>query len=348
MKYKVYIYKKLNEKLTREWTLCWKKSDYSSFYNSPSWFKISDKVFDYPEKKIIVLRQNQKVIAVLPLVRDYRFGIESWCFPGKKFLNKSALLISSLSDISRLILSNSVPDNTYLDEVPSMFKNSFQNYTNIGILNASICPYIELNNEPLRYLSRKQYSKIKNKVNYYSSNVKHKVTKGNIKSLFTAYEIERNSSKYKNGTAEFVNKTSREFFELLCKYESSKIRFDFLIYNSTPIIHSIGIIGEDTYYALHTAYDKKFAKVIPGKQLLFYMLRDLNKRGFRKFDFSRGVNELKNEFTSTSNHQFTVHITKSPTTRWWWKTADKFSKKFVENKFFYPMYTHSKKLIKSI
>jgi CelD/BcsL family acetyltransferase involved in cellulose biosynthesis len=88
----------------------------------------------------------------------------------------------------------------------------------------------------------------------------------------------------------------------------------------------------DTMYLHHTAFDEEFARLAPGKLLLYFVLRDAFGRGFEKFDPGLGRDTYKYAWTNATRTLcwFRVSVNRNARTAMWtedsvlrpvWRTA---------------------------
>lgn len=89
------------------------------------------------------------------------------------------------------------------------------------------------------------------------------------------------------------------------------MRLDLLKYKEEYVTYGLGLVYKGTYLAYQTAFDKRFSRLSPGKVLLHYLLIDLKRKNYKKFDFARGYSLLKKEFTKKKSFQYDVYVVKN-------------------------------------
>ncbi len=345
MKPNIRIRKQLNKNLRKDWIRLWSQSDYSHFFNSPQWFECCRNTFEYNNFIFITAYNGSRLVGILPLVKKTYFGVESYCEPGMVYLDRSAVLVSDIVIIEPLLTRALVLGNIKLSEVPPNFLSPIKIIKPSSINESSINPYLFLNDDPFKFLSKKQKSKIFNKQKKFENDLEYKVFTGSKKSLEIAIEIDKKSMKYARGQASFGDPQSVIFYTNLIAYFRRQVAIDILYFKKQPVIYSIGLTDKKIYHALSTSYNKDYPFLIPGKLLLFYMLHRLHKESYKVLHFSRGTNTLKREFTPHEFTQYDVCFTSSPTTNWWWNTAKYIRTTLIENKTFYSAYCSVKKLL---
>lgn len=74
------------------------------------------------------------------------------------------------------------------------------------------------------------------------------------------------------------------------------IEVDILYFNDTPVAFNYGFSMDGRHEGWRMAYDKAFSKLGVGKILSMHLIESLFNRGFREFDFLRGLEEYKQEW----------------------------------------------------
>jgi CelD/BcsL family acetyltransferase involved in cellulose biosynthesis len=342
----ISIHKKIPKSLIAEWETLWHSSPYSHFYNSPSWFLTYKKIFSPTKYLLITYREKNKLQVVIPLVHEKNAGVSTLQFPGGQFIDKSAMLYASLDKkiFEEIFAELSEKYTCYLHELPEELKNVLTNLqTKANITTASINAFIPLQKDPLRFLDKKQRSKIRNRIKKNSNDLEYMCYKGDKRGLDIAFEIDYRSTKQKKGQATFMRNENKQFFlELLDSYKDSFV-VDVLSYKGNPFVYGIGLIHNKTYCAISTAYDDAYRHLLPGKSLLYYILNRLQAENFEIFDFLRGLNTLKKEFTPLYSTQYNAFYTKNHLVKYWWKTAPKIREGIVESPLIYNTYCQLKK-----
>ncbi len=345
MKPDIRIRKQLNKNLRKDWIRLWSQSEYSHFFNSSQWFECCRNTFKYNNFIFVTAYNDSRLVGILPLVKNTFFGIQSYCEPGIVYLDRSTVLVSDRSIIEPLLSGALELGNIKLSEVPPNFLPSIKIIKPSSISESSINPYLPLNDDPFKFLTKKQKSKIFNKQKKFEHDLEYKIFTGSKKSLEIAIEIDKKSMKYARGQASFGDRQSANFYTNLITYFRRQIVIDILYFKKQPVIYSIGLADKKIYHALSTSYNKDYQFLIPGKLLLFYILRRLHKESYKELHFSRGTNVLKREFTPHAYTQYDVYFTSSPTTNWWWNTAKHIRTTLIANRTFYSAYCSVKRLL---
>lgn len=344
------IIKDLNSEFIGKWQELWESSKHAHFFNSPSWFLAY--CDSYPETSycIFVLKIEGKIKAIFPLVKSKKFGVKVFCSPGGIFLAKSTLLLTDSSQYVIRNLLNKIADfgNLYLAEVNEQIAYSIAVGTNSNFLKvpSSVVYYLSLNPDPLRFLSKKQRSKIVNKFKKNSGYLTFKHYRKNLKnSLEKVFKINANSYKklVKGYHDPFSDISARMFFLNLTKRAPEGVVISILHFLKTPIVYGVGFLCKNIYFASQTAYLPEFRKLIPGKLELYCLLKRLQKDGVEIFDFGRGECILKREFTNLKVNQYDIYFSKKSVVRMWWIMALFVTNTLKKNRVLYKIFNLARK-----
>jgi CelD/BcsL family acetyltransferase involved in cellulose biosynthesis len=333
--------RKLDKNILANWQTLWESSSYASIYNSPGWFLSWLEVFPDKEYELILGFEGRDLKVAVALVREKKYGIKVWTPPGGRHLDRFTLLMADDAKglkgslIERILSEN----NIYIPELEEEFVQDYLISNNCTLLEASKCPYIRLENDPFNEVSKKQKSKIRNRYKKYRDNLTLVRYGGDSRHAFEKIvRLDEKSAKSKKGINVFHDKGTLLFYKSLCANMGNNISLDILYYKQTPVVFSIGFVLEDTYIAIQTSYREEFSYLIPGKMLLFLLLKELKRKGFKVFDFSRGENTFKKEFTSMKSSQYDLFYSHSLLIRVWWRGSDILVKTLKGKKWFYENY----------
>lgn len=339
------IHHTLDNKLLEKWKKLWNISNDAHSFNAPEWLLVCKDTFNIDKFIILTVEENNELIALLPLVTEGKFGITTLCSPGRKFLDKSTLLMKDNNVALFRTIMNYLgnKDSFYLQEMSadlvdmlplSMLKN--------GI---SINPYLPLRPDPFQFMSGKNRHKLFKTINTCTKYLKFKSFTGSLEALQIAVEIDKRSSKRQAGKAVFEKAEDHTFYSQLIKKFKQNFVIDILFYNSFPIAFSFGLLYGKTYHALNTAYDIEYGKIMPGKLLLYYIIQHLKEKNMEIFNFSRGQSQLKKSFTNLQETQYDIFYVKNTILKHWWYAAHKVHNEILDNRLLYGTYLNIKKYL---
>jgi CelD/BcsL family acetyltransferase involved in cellulose biosynthesis len=324
---KTKVYKKLSKDFFAEWEKIWENSPHGHFFNSPKWFLTCKKTFKIKSFLIFAVYHQGELKAVLPLKKARRFGIPVYASCGGRYLEKSTLLMAekNLSLLAGLFSEIEKYGNIFLSEADAVLAQNVGKIKPQSLISTiSINPYIDLSDNPCRYLVKKQKGRILNRMKRFSPRLTHGHYSGNFhKHLKTVFEVEEKSAKRRSGRDLFSDSTAQKLFSNLIKDAPEHILIDILYYQGKPVVTMFGLTHKGKYLGFHTSYLEEFRNLLPGKILLHKMIYKLYRDGFKWFDFSRGHNALKKEFTPCFQLQYDVYYSKNAFTRFWWEGINK-------------------------
>jgi hypothetical protein len=287
------------------------------------------------------VRIDGKLALIIPLVQEKIYGIPALRFPGGKYLDKSAILYKNFDKeiIRETIEAITKLGNFYLEELSEELTGIItETNKNISKKESSISPYIPIEDNPFRYLTTFNRNKMMNRIKNNIDHLSYQTFYGDAQGLEVAYAVDRISRKMKKGQGTFVNEKEKQFFSALLKTYKKDFSIDVVYFDNNPIVYGIGLRYKNTYQALNTAYDDNYKYMQPGKTLLYYLLTRLKDEQVEIFDFSRGVNSLKTDFTPLSEKHHEAFYTKSFAARQWLITVKTQRENLLNNKTFYQTY----------
>ena len=345
----VIIYQTLPNELLEKWQALWNDSDEATFFNAPQWFVSCKNKLGFKKFVIITIEKDGKLDAILPLVQESKVGVAVFCSPGERFVDKTSLLLrkQDASLISALINKLSELGNFYLQEVNEKTATQISklNIKNLKVKESSTNYYLPLTEDPFQFMSNKNRNKIKNRIKNNVEHLSHKSYLGDEEGLTLVFDMDKRSSKYKQGKSTFVRERERAFFRELLKQHGKDFSIDILFYDNKPFIYGIVFTDKKSFNACITAYDDTFIALSPGKMLQFHMLPRLQQAGYEIFDFSRGITEFKKDFTPLFHTQYDVSYATNASVHIWWTAAAKTKEFVLQNKILYGTYLKFKKLL---
>ena len=344
--YTIEVVRKLDKKFLKKWEELWQSTADSHFFNSPTWFTICLRVFNYKDYYIFVIKKSAKVEAIFPLVVAGHYGVSVLRSPGGKYQDKSTLLTKSNKSkvITCLIKEISKYGHYYLSEVSQEISECIdENDPNYIIRTSSISPYLLLGSDPFRFLSTKKKNKIRNK---YERNKKYLVMKHlnkiNTRDLEVVFKIDSKSSKSRKGKESFSDLRSRVLIKSLLENAGKYLVVDLLYFRKRAVAYTLGFKHKDRYQGFQMAYVSEFKALIPGKILIYLLFKKLQQEGVKILDFGRGESEFKLEFTPYRNIQYDIYYTKSSLVRVWWLIICGIKSFILDNQSIYKIYCRCK------
>jgi CelD/BcsL family acetyltransferase involved in cellulose biosynthesis len=345
MKRTITVVTALTDSFLDEWEDLWRSSEQGHFFNSPSWFLACHDAKLCSNYQIYIQRCGNKLEAVLPLVPEKKYGMTTLMCPGGKFLDKSSLLLADPSvSLSTLYKKLNQVQQFSLDELTKEQCERFHVDSKVTVKESSSNPYIVLTDDPFVDVSKKQKSKICNKIKKNEPHLQYRSFQNDEKALELVFGLEKKSYKSIKGKATFMTPVCREFLRDIASRNKQNVRIDVLFYDGVPCICGVGFCYKKTYHAFYTSHDVTYRWLSPGKLLLYYLLRQLKDEGVEVFDFSRGKNTLKDEFTKKAYKQYTLSYSQNYLTTLWWQAADTTYEHLLDNAIIYGTYCQFKRL----
>lgn len=286
----------LDENDIKDWEKLWKNSDTAHFFNSYSWF-LGCRDGLNQSLRIWFVYCEAVLIGIIPLCKTRKYGIECWGIIGKPYTDKCPILFDKhyYDDLPQVLHEIGKTMPVVLEEVPESWKNDENN----SILHevASINPFVNLYEDVLSQVKRKEWNNIKQKsekVKFVFKVFKEEDLHDNIHVL---WEIESQSNKPSKNRAMFQSEKIKDLFHIVSGASESML---FVLYDGEiPIAHMFGYnIKNKIFHAHHMSYVQEYSKQTPGKIVIYWLICYLKEHGFQIFDFSRGETMLKNHFST--------------------------------------------------
>ena len=148
------IHKELTKELLKDWDDLWKRSSFANPFNSPEWCSASLEAFGYKEILLLTLYSENRLVAVVPLIKEKPFGVKVYTPPAAEFIQRQGFLyddeipgllkriIKELKQLDNVVLK--CLDNSLLEEI-----RKGNNTVKILDVNVSPLMHINQNGEPL-------------------------------------------------------------------------------------------------------------------------------------------------------------------------------------------------------
>jgi CelD/BcsL family acetyltransferase involved in cellulose biosynthesis len=112
-------------------------------------------------------------------------------------------------------------------------------------------------------------------------------------------ELEASGWKGKERTAIACHDSTRLFYQEIARVASQAGYFTLYLleFEGVPVAGHFGLSYRGRYYSPKVAYDEEFSEFGPGHLIVDAILRDVQTRGFREFDFLGPSMDWKSEWT---------------------------------------------------
>ncbi len=315
-KLEMKVYTELTATLLHDWQQLWNKSPMKNFFNTPLWFKASIETFHYKELLLVTCYEGGVLQGILPLVLSEKYGVPAYVTPGNQYHDNSSLLLETINEqiVHALLEKVSEAGNFYLSEIRQDLTNSsLLTMSGVGIVKSSICPYLLLEPDPYRFISKKNKRIIAKKFKTAEDNLSFKIYTNNAEEqLRTLLAIDEESSKKAAFKETFSDPLLTKLLENINKLDRNSLVVAILFYKDEPICYNYGFIIDKTYIGSGTAYKEAWRHLAPGRLLAYLLLPELMKMGLTMLDFSRGYTRYKRDFAPYAYHQYALFYSSNP------------------------------------
>lgn len=324
-KYQTEVIKNINAALIEQWKKLWERGENANIFNSYEWFLTCQKTFGINNYEINVCFKNNNLVAVLPVFFTRCFGIKVTSTIANKYVAGSALLVENyeaplLKHFFEEIISKRNLHITKIDSEAAVLLK--KNFPRMFFPLISVNPYLEINNDPLRFMEKKNLYKLNRilKKNADCLDFKTFDNKNNLnKYVERVFETEQKSAKKQRHMDLFSKKENRDLYRNIVKYCNRFVSISFLRYKKEPVAYSFSFIYNKTCLGFQTSYLFDYRKLSPGKIMTMLLLTTLKDRSIELFDFSGGISSYKREFTPVYYFQYNLYYSKNIFVMQWWK-----------------------------
>ncbi|KKQ50791.1 MAG: hypothetical protein US67_C0001G0024 [Candidatus Woesebacteria bacterium GW2011_GWD1_38_10] len=302
----------LDEKLKSDWIALWNRSDNANISNSPDWFEICNKTYKYKNINFVCAYCGKDLVGILPLRKEKFLFFEHYTTMGGRYTDKLELLTArnSTNLLNKIILyAKKQFDNISLPESDFETAMYLANVWNAKYSCSSVTPYIPATDNYLEFLSRKHKKAMDHILKSHGDKLKFKIIgEKHLDYLDQIVRLERKSTKSTKriGTIKCANDI-RFLRNIISKFNKN-ICLVLLFYNGRLAAFRIGAGVKGVYYTFMTAYREFAREVIPGRLLLYYVLRNRLREGISKVDMLRGDNQIKRDYTPFMEYRFNVYL----------------------------------------
>lgn len=339
-KYTISYLTDIDEKDITMWNLLWQKSPFGHYFNSYIWFLTCKEVFSEFFYEVVFIKEGERLVAVLPLVKKERLGLGYVTNPGEKYIDRSALLTdkADFGMINFLIKELSIKGSFILPEITEEFEKIFKKNKNVTVEKSGTNLRLPFGDNPIRFLDKKQRKKIEKILRIYGKDLRIEMKRGSISALKKAISIDMKSYREKKNIGTFRNEIDKKFFLTLVKLNRDAVGINILYFKKKPIAYEVGIRSKKIYSGLNKSFDNNYRHLIPGKVIAFLLFMRLYEEGIEEFDFCRGEDMLKKSFTREFRIQYNAYFIKNPLKKAVFTTLFKAKHALINNSKFYSTY----------
>lgn len=292
-----------NKSIYKSWMGLWKNAVNANFYNSPMWFEIFIKSFGKREIKIVRFYENQKMVALTPLISDKRYFAKVFSTP---LSNEPILMLKRDKDLLKKIFKYFANiDNIVLSElkdefiIEAPFLKSYSAYT-------SDRPYINIEDAKNR-LKTKSFKKIRSRLRNVGADLTYISKKPEYEDISKIAEIESRSYKVDTLSDIFSKESTRNLYKNFVDIAKDHIKVAFMNHGETPVVSDFYVIGRSEAHSTHTSYRKDYSNYWPGNLIQHRVLEDFFEDDqIKEIDLGRGINSLKLKFATDVRKYYTV------------------------------------------
>lgn len=327
-KYRFEIIKHVDEKSIKQWKELWENGENANIFNSYGWFQTCIETYNIKNYEIHACFRDEKLVAVLPLRVYRRYGVKVSGTLCNNFLVDTAFLLESQDPELIKYFFNSIItkgnlyihkiDNKSVDYLHHLFPGIF-----FSLMSAN--PYVDISKDQLSSVSKSTLDQIKKIIRKNPDQLRFNIYGGldNLPShLATMFNLEHNSSKKMRGMDIFSQSKNRDFFTNLVKNCGNLVRIGFLYYNNLPISYQFGFLYNNIFVAYQTSFLFEYAKLRPGKTMLYHLLENLKDNNVGILDLGGGVSTYKQEFTPRYRLLYDLYSSKNIFVITWWKSIN--------------------------
>ncbi len=347
--YHITIHTTVEPQLFEEWQRLWEHSPLAHMHNSPQWFQVCHDGLKQKDSFLLTVRDDERLVVVFPLVKEKRFGINAICNIGRQYTDVSTLLLAEDKQelLDCVITKLMQMGNLYLGKfTPETTAALCMRYPQLAKQYASESYYLPLDPDPLAFMSGKNRNKLKKRLKDYRDHVSFSCYYDDPDGISAVFEVEKKSTKAKEGKASFLTPGEQYFLQSITQHFKENFLIGVLSYKGIPIAYGTGFVYKHTFQAFITAHEGSYRFLSPGKLLTFYLFEEVKKRQITLFDFSRGRNDFKRDFTPFFYINEDVLFATNPLILLWWRFCHWLYHIVLENKLLYGFYLLLKGLLR--
>ena len=117
----------------------------------------------------------------------------------------------------------------------------------------------------------------------------------------------------------FSKKETRDFFYAIIRNCPDLVRICLLYVNRIPIAYQYGYLYKNSFACDQIAYRNDYAKLRPGKTVLYYLIEMMKDTSVKWLDLGGGISSYKTEFTDNYRVLYNLYYSPNPAIMAWWK-----------------------------
>ncbi|HSX10001.1 MAG TPA: GNAT family N-acetyltransferase [Candidatus Saccharimonadales bacterium] len=349
---KTIVYKQLNPELIKEWQSLWKSSTEANYVNSPQWFLSAIDTFNYKDIAIIALYQKDKLVGIVGLVQEKKYGITFYTIAPIDFTCGVPFLIDINDEVivKELIKQLLQLGNIFLNNIPEEFEAILQKNTKeMSSAYQTVNYFLPIQKDEKGNVILKKRNKLLKEIKGYEDKINLKTFDGTSNEGLTyVYKLDNVSRKQGKGYNTFASVEIRKFYENLAKYFKKNILINILFFEKTPIAYEIGFLIGKNYFGSQMAYVTDYKHYSPGKVILTKVIDYVGSNNVEEMSFGSGENTVKRLVTEQKRDLYKVILSKNLAARKYSHTLEKLKNYAFDQSYKYPMmYTTYRKIKKS-
>lgn len=313
--------------LREEWNGLLVQSDSNTIFLTWEWLYNWWSVYEGANKKlfVILVRNNATLVGIAPF---YMQRTSSFIFNEIHFLGTNIVCSDYLNFIlpkgreveivffilSYLKQNNHLWTSLVLSDIPSTSNTinlirSFFNNHQVMITHTNTCYFIKLNyswDSIYNAFSSKIRNTIKRKSKKLPPSSEFKflkiTSKDDIERHFKEFVyLNKTRSIQKQILSPFIKKAFLQFHKNITEtlHKNNGVKFCVLIYNGQCIAALYLFIHNNKYYFYQSGFDPQWCWLSPGTLLFNHCIRTAYENGAEEFDFLRGDEQYKSDWTKT-------------------------------------------------
>ncbi|OGI05367.1 MAG: hypothetical protein A2104_05155 [Candidatus Melainabacteria bacterium GWF2_32_7] len=288
--------------------------------------------------KILVVEKNSRITGIAPLyLKNIRvlkvLPFKKLCFLGENlsdyldFLLDSEYKEETFEQLINYIINKLDYDFLELGQLNSKYPNFtlWQKYTEnlkLEFVSNQECPRILLTNfasydDFYKKMNKNLKGSIKfrqGKVRKHGINLeyifKNEITEKDI-GVISKISLKRQVFLYKKGDNKrfcyFVDKTKKNFIrDYFCSTNSENTLLAYAVCNGEVVAYDLALLSKDTMYLWNAAFDPDYDMYSPLKLLINELLKYAFENNFKYFDFLRGKDRYKLEWTDNLSLNYKI------------------------------------------
>ncbi|HSX10002.1 MAG TPA: GNAT family N-acetyltransferase [Candidatus Saccharimonadales bacterium] len=324
--YKVTTIKTIDKQFVNDWKQLWQRAENSNIYNSYEWFITCLELGQIGKYEIDVCYDGDRLVAVMPFEKYKCFGVTVYGSVNKDHHIDTPLLIEKYDRIlyKRFFEAILKRKNLYFQKIDNEdVKILHKVFPTLFFSLISVNPTIDLRGEVFATVTPSTLSQMKRNVRKNPA-LNFKVYKGNLdEHMKTMLEIQKHSSKSARNMDIFQDEETKIYYTAILKNFGSVIRLCFLYLGDIPIAYQYGFVCRKTFIGDQIAFHNDYAKLRPGKTLVYHLMQYLKENGMDFIDQGGGVGAYKMEFAKDYRFLYNLYYSNNPFIMMYFKLINK-------------------------